>query len=250
MKLNYMQCWNGAMSLLVANKEAILAIAGVFIFLPTLLFSQFVVPPIFNGDEDGNTMLAIYSAYFSENSLSIIASNLVMSFGSLAVYCALAPSRNNTVAEDLVAALKLFLIYLLANLAIAFIVLPGFLLFIIPGLYLTARLILVPIVIVDQWERNPIEALKKSWSSTRHNGFSILLFILIIAVVGMITVGVLGAVTGVIAGLATGGTGWPFIQNLVAALAETAFQLVIAAVITSIYIELTARKVSVSETFD
>jgi len=77
-----------------------------------------------------------------------------------------------------------------------------------------------------------------------------LLFILIIAVVGMITVGVLGAVTGVIAGLATGGTGWPFIQNLVAALAETAFQLVIAAVITSIYIELTARKVSVSETFD
>lgn len=250
MKLNYMQCWNGAMSLLVANKEAILAIAGVFIFLPTLLFAQFVVPPVFSGDEDGNAMLAIYSAYFSENSFSIMASNLVISFGSLAIYLALAPSRNSTVAEDLVAALKLFLIYLLANLAIAFIVLPGFLLFIIPGLYLTARFILVPVVIVDQWERNPIEAIRKSWSLTSKNGFSVLLFILIIAVVGMITVGVLEAVTGVITGLATGGAGWPFIENLVAALTGTAFQLVIAAVITSIYVELTGRKTAVSEVFN
>lgn len=250
MKLNYMQCWNGAMSLLVANKEAILAIAGVFIFLPTLLFAQFVVPPVFSGEEDGNAMLAIYSAYFSENSFSIMASNLVISFGSLAIYLALAPSRNSTVAEDLVAALKLFLIYLLANLAIAFIVLPGFLLFIIPGLYLTARFILVPVVIVDQWERNPIGAIKKSWSLTSKNGFSILLFILIIAVIGMITVGVLEAVTGVITGLATGGAGWPFIENLVAALTGTAFQLVIAAMITSIYVELTGRKTAVSEVFN
>jgi len=250
MKLNYMQCWNGAMSLLGANKEAVLAIAGVFIFLPTLLFAQFVVPPVFTGEEDGNAMLAIYSAYFSENSFSIMASNLVISFGSLAIYLALAPSRNSTVAEDLVAALKLFLIYLLANLAIAFIVLPGFLLFIIPGLYLTARFILVPVVIVDQWERNPIEAIRKSWSLTSKNGFSILLFILIIAVVGMITVGVLEAVTGVVTGLATGGAGWPFIENLVAALAGTAFQLVIAAVITSIYVELTGRKTAVNEVFN
>ncbi len=249
MKLNYMQCWNGAMALLLAHKEAILAIAGVFIFLPTLLFAQFVVPPVFNGDEDGTAMLAIYSTYFSENSLSIMASNLVISFGSLAIYFALAPSRNGTVAENLVAALKIFLIYLLANLAIGLIALPGFILFIIPGLYLTARFIVVPVVIVDQRERNPIEALKRGWSLTKGNGFSILLFVAIIAVVGTITIGVLEAVTGVISRLATGGAGWPFIENLVAALTGTAFQLVLAAVITSIYIELRGKKAEVSEIF-
>jgi hypothetical protein len=249
MKLNYMQCWNGAMGLLVAHKEAILAIAGVFIFLPTLLFAQYVVPPVLNGDEDGSTMIAIYSAYFSENSFSIMISNLVISFGSLAIYFSLAPSRNGTVAEDLAAALKMFLIYLLANLAIGIIALPGFLLFIVPGLYLTARFLLVPVVIVDQRERNPIEALKKSWALTKSNGFSVLLFVLIIAVVGTITIGVLEAVTGVITRLATSGAGWPFVENLVAALTGTAFQLVLAAVITSIYSELNGSNNKVSEIF-
>ena len=50
-KLNYMQCWNGAMALLGAHKEAILAIAGVFLFLPTFLMAHFVEPPILTGDE-------------------------------------------------------------------------------------------------------------------------------------------------------------------------------------------------------
>ena len=243
MKLNYMRCWNGAMALLVAHKEAILAIAGVFLFLPALLFAQFVVPPVLSGDEDGTAILAIYSAYFSENSFSIMASNLVISFGSLAIYFALAPSRNSTVAEDLMPALKMFVIYLIANLAIAFIALPGFILFIIPGLYLTARFILVPVVIVDQRERNPIEAIKKSWALTRSNG-------LIIAIVGTITVAVLEAVTGVITGLATGGAGWPFVENLMAALTGTAFQLVLAAVFTSIYIQLSGKNTEVSQIFN
>ena len=209
------------MGLLVAHKEAILAIAGVFIFLPTLLFAQYVIPPVLNGDEDGSTMIAIYSAYFSENSFSIMISNLVISFGSLAIYFSLAPSRNGTVAEDLV----------------------------VPGLYLTARFLLVPVVIVDQRERNPIEALKKSWALTKSNGFSVLLFVLIIAVVGTITIGVLEAVTGVITRLATSGAGWPFVENLVAALTGTAFQLVVAAVITSIYVELNGSNNKVSEIF-
>ncbi len=250
MKLNYMQCWNGAMALLGAHKEAILAIAGVFLFLPTFLFAQFIDQPLLTGDEDLNGLLAVYSAYFSENAVSVVASNLVISFGGLAIYFTIAPSRNHTVAEDLMAALKAFLIYLLANLLTGFLTLIGFLLFVLPGAYIAARFILVPIVIVDQGERNPIEALRKGWSLTRNNGFSILLFILIIAVVGTIAIGALQAITGIITGLATGGAGWPFIENLVASLTGTAFQLVLGLVIMSIYIELTGRKTDVGEMFN
>ncbi|WP_373491248.1 hypothetical protein [Parasphingorhabdus sp.] len=250
MKLNYMQCWNGAMAQLMSHKEAILAIAGVFIFLPTLLFAQYVTPPVFNGDEDMNGVIAVYSAYFNENAFAVMTSNLVTSFGGLAIYFALAPSRNGTVAEDLAAALKIFVIYLLANLLSALVSLPGFLLFIIPGLYLTCRFIVVPVVIADEGERNPIELLKRSWAVTENNGFAIMLFILIIAVVGTIAISVLEAVTGVVAGLATGGTGWPFVQNLVASLTGTAFQLILTAVIVSIYIELTGRKTDVGEVFN
>ncbi|VAV92326.1 hypothetical protein MNBD_ALPHA04-2366, partial [hydrothermal vent metagenome] len=41
MKLDYMECWNGAMALLGKHKEALLAIAGVFIFLPPVITAQF-----------------------------------------------------------------------------------------------------------------------------------------------------------------------------------------------------------------
>jgi hypothetical protein len=76
------------------------------------------------------------------------------------------------------------------------------------------------------------------------------LFALIIVVVGTIAIGALEAVTGVIAGLATGGTGWPFVENLVASLTGTLFQLVLSVVIMSIYIELTGKKVDVGEVFN
>ncbi|MEH6791927.1 hypothetical protein [Parasphingorhabdus sp.] len=249
MKLNYMQSWNRAMALLLANKEAVIAIAGVFVFLPTLLFAQFVTPPVLTGDEDGNAVLAVYSAYFNDNAIAILASNLVMSFGSLAIYFALAPSRHSTVAEDLTAALKLFLVYLLAQLLSGLVALPGFLLFVIPGFYITSRLILVPALIADEGERNVVDLLRNSWSLTRGNGFAILLFLLMIGIVGIITIGVLETVTGVITGLATGGAGWPFIENLVASFTGTAFQLVLIAVIVSLYIALTGKNSDVSNVF-
>lgn len=242
MKLDYMQCWNGAMALLGAHKEAILAIAGVFIFLPTLLLAQYVAPPVVTGDEDSSALIALYSAYFNENAFAIMASNLVVGFGGLAIYFALVPSRNHTVAENLAAALKFFLIYVLASLLSGLIILPGLLLFIIPGLYFACRFVLIPVILADQQQRKPVELLKQSWSLTRDNGFSILFFLLIIMIVGAIVLNVLEAVTGVLVGLATGGEGWMLILNLVSALVETVFQLVLYAVIVSIYIELTGRR--------
>ncbi|MGB5484406.1 hypothetical protein [Parasphingorhabdus sp.] len=249
-KLNYMQCWNGAMALLGAHKEAILAIAGVFLFLPTFLFAQFVAQPILTGDEDLNGLLAVYTPYLNENALAIMASNFVISFGGLAIYLTLAPSRNTTVADDLITALKAFLIYLIANLLTGLLVLPGLFLFVLPGAYIWARLVLAPVVIADRGERNPVGAIKKSWSLTQNNGFSILLFILIIAVTGTITIGAVQAVVGIIVGLATGGAGWPFIENLVASLTGTAFQLVLAVIIMSVYLELTGKKRDVTEVFN
>ena len=66
-----------------------------------------------------------------------------------------------------------FLSFLIANILTGLATFAGILLFIIPGLYVACRLILVPIIIADHGERNPLEALKKSWESTKDNGFSI-----------------------------------------------------------------------------
>ncbi len=249
MKLNYMECWSGAMAILRDHKEAILAIAGVFLFLPTLLMAQFVGQPNLEGTEDLNAITAAYSTFFGENTFAIIASNLLISFGGFVIYFTIAPSHSGTVADDLGKALRLFLIFLIANILTGLATFAGILLFIIPGLYVACRLILVPIIIADHGERNPLEALKKSWESTKDNGFSILLLVLMIAVIGAITVGVIQMIIGVIIGLATGGAGWPLIENLVSALGGTALQIVFTVLIGSIYYQLTGKGSDVGEVF-
>ncbi len=249
MKLNYMECWSGAMAILRDHKEAILAIAGVFLFLPTLLMAQFVGQPNLEGTEDLNAITAAYSTFFSENAFAIIASNLLISFGGFVIYFTIAPSHSGTVADDLGKALRLFLIFLIANILTGLATFAGILLFIIPGLYVACRLILVPIIIADLSERNPLEALKKSWESTKDNGFSILLLVLMIAVIGAITVGVIQMIIGVIIGLATGGAGWPLIENLVSALGGSALQILFTVLIGSIYYQLTGKGSDVGEVF-
>ncbi|GAB5481225.1 MAG: hypothetical protein Pars92KO_09820 [Parasphingorhabdus sp.] len=237
------------MAILRDHKEAILAIAGVFLFLPTLLMAQFVGQPNLEGTEDLNAITAAYSTFFSENAFAIIASNLLISFGGFVIYFTIAPSHSGTVADDLGKALRLFLIFLIANILTGLATFAGILLFIIPGLYVACRLILVPIIIADHGERNPLEALKKSWESTKDNGFSILLLVLMIAVIGAITVGVIQMIIGVIIGLATGGAGWPLVENLVSALGGTALQIVFTVLIGSIYYQLTGKGSDVGEVF-
>lgn len=249
MKLDYMQCWNGAIAILRDHKEAILAIAGVFVFLPTLLMAQFVGQPVLEGAEDLNAITAAYSAFFTENAVSVILSNLMISFGGFIIFCTIVPSHSGTVADDLSKALRLFLFFLLANIMTGLATFAGFLLLIVPGLYVACRLILVPIVIAHQGERNPIEALKKSWDNTKGNGFSILLLVLIIAIIGAITVGVIQMIVGVVTGLATSGAGWPLIDNLVSALGGTALQVVFTVIIASIYYQLTGKGSEVGEVF-
>jgi len=76
-----------------------------------------------------------------------------------------------------------------------------------------------------------------------------LLLFLIIWLVGAIAVGVLQMLVGVVTGLATGGQGWPLIENLVAALAGTALQIILVVVIASIYQQLTGKNSAIGEVF-
>ncbi|MEH6757797.1 MAG: hypothetical protein V7676_09810 [Parasphingorhabdus sp.] len=249
MKLNYMECWNGAMVILRDHKEAILAIVGVFVFLPTLLMAQFVGQPPLEGAADLNAITAAYSTFFSENAVPVILSNLLISFGGFAIFLTVAPSHNGTVAENLGTARRLFLIFLVANILTGLVTFAGLMLLIIPGLYVACRLILVPIIIADHGERNPITALKESWNNTIGNGFSILLLVLMIAILSAITVAVIQMIVGVVTGLATGGAGWPLIDNLVSALGGAAVQVLITVIIASIYYELTGKGSEVDEVF-
>lgn len=248
-KLDYMQSWNQAMALLIMHKEAVLAIAGVFIFLPNLLMAHFIGQPVFRGDENMAEILAIYRMFLEDNALPLISSNLVSTLGMLAICFALAPSRNLTVGESLVAALKVFFIYFIASLAMGLLGSLGFLALIVPGLYIFSRLSLMSIIVADTNQRQPLGLLKDSWELTKGNGFSILVFVLITLIVGSIAFSIILTVVGALTGIATGGNGWPLLEHLVAALGETILAVILNAIIVSIYMTLSRREEGLAERF-
>ena len=249
MKIDYTQSWNRAIALLVAHKEALLAIAGVFIFLPTLLVAEFVGEPAVEGLTDTAEIQAVTFQFIADNWLPFFLSNLLIAFGGICLYILLSPSHRGTVGDALSQGIRLFFVFFLANIFIAIILLFGFIMLIIPGLYLFGRLALVPMIIADEAERNPLAAIKKGWGLTKSNGWSIFLFFAVVAMVGGVTILVVGMVIGVVTGLVSGGQGISLVENLISSLLGTGFQIILIALAASVYRELTGQAVDVKEIF-
>ena len=233
----------------MSHKEALFAIAGVFIFLPTLLVSEFVGEPAVEGLTDATEIQAVTFQFIADNWLPFFLSNLLIAFGGICLYILLSPSHRGTVADALSRGIKLFFVFFLANILIAIILMLGLIMLIIPGLYLFGRLALVPMVIADGHEKNPVTAIQKGWQLTKSNGWSILLFFVVVGMVGGVTILVAGMIVGIITGLVSGGEGISLVENLVSALLGAGFQIVLIALAASVYRELTGQKVDVKEIF-
>lgn len=249
MKLNYMDCWNGAMAILREHKEAILAIAGVFLFLPSVLLTQFVGQPNVEGLTDSAAIQAANMAFFSENWFSYVLMLLVTAIGSLSIYTVFSPSFKGTVSDALVRSLGLLLYFIITNLIVAVLMAFATFMFIIPGLYLFGRLAVVPMIVADQQQRNPVNAIQESWKTTKNNGWAIFLFLLIILLMGMVTLIVISLVVGLLITLVSGGQGLPLLENVVTNLIGTGFQILLLAVVASIYGQLTQKDTNVGEVF-
>ncbi|MEM8918977.1 MAG: hypothetical protein AAGE37_08975 [Pseudomonadota bacterium] len=249
MKLNYMECWNGAMGLLKDHKEAVLAIAGVFLFLPSVLLAQFVGEPNVEGLVDAEAIQAANLTFFAENWLAYLLMFIVTAIGSLSIYRLLSPSFAGTVSNALTQAAALAIFFIVANILIALLMFGGLFLFIVPGLYLIGRLAVVPMVIADENERNPAAALQKGWAITKNNGWSTFFFLLIILMVGLVTLLVFGLVIGLVLTLFSGGTGWPLAENILSNLLGTGFQILLLANVASVYRQLTGKGSDVAEIF-
>lgn len=118
----------------------------------------------------------------------------------------------------------------------------GFLLLIVPGLYITARLFLVvPVAVLDRV--GAIDVVRRSWNLTENHAWTILLFLLL-AILFLLGISVLASGIGAalasvltIIGLKSVGT---FAAALVPAIASTAFSIASATAATIMYLRLAA----------
>ena len=217
MKFSYNAIWDYTLALLRAHLPLVAAIAGGFIFLPTLLIGHFFPAPAGSGDPQSqvNAFFAYYGTTWPWQLLDLI---FVM-IGTLAVLILLLDRTRPTVGGAIVGALKILPFYLLATFLVGFalgiavivislpisalvlagagVVLPvaSLVVFLLFGYVLFGRIsVLASIMAVEH--SMPIGALRRALALTRGHGWGIFGLILVILMAGGIASLAVGFVVG------------------------------------------------------
>lgn len=223
--------WNDAMALLSAHKEAAIAIAGVFLFLPSWMFAYFVGEPDTGDATDPSKILDIMLQFYSENSLALIIVGLLTSFGTLAYYVILVRKDYDSIGAGIARALPIFPIFFIASIITGLLTGLGAFAFIIGAFYLTGRFSAVAGVVAAEPERGIIGSIKYGWSLTDNVGWMAFLIIFIVSIVGSVISFVIGLIFTLLSSVAGG----QLLVTAVTSLIGAVFSVVIATLVIAIY---------------
>lgn len=240
--IDFMQCWDNALHILAAKREFLVAIAGVFVLLPTLAMGLFIPPPDIGDNESVNRLLEIISAYYASNGIWFALASLITGYGSLAMLSLIlggSGGGDRSISQILGAAFRLYPANVIASFISGLAIFAGASLFILPGLYFYIKFCLTASVIADTDEKSPLTALRRSWALTNGNSIRIFFFLAIILLVAgiiyMITSGILGAIAAL-----TLPENAAFVAKVVVdSVLSMALSIVMAVVMASLYRQLT-----------
>ena len=240
MRLSLTDWWNDVAAILRANASILIAVAGAFIFLPSLAGSMVAVPFVSPGEgASADEMLAAYTSFFSDNWLLQLALLLITTLGQLILYVVLLDDSRPPVGKAFAIAAPMLPLFFLTSVLVRLILAGGFILFVVPALYLFGRILLSGAAFVAERRTNPIQAISRSFALTRGNGWRNFLFVFLIFMVALViqlaVSGTLGTVLRLVAG---GGGQFSLGQLLLAALAslfESAYFLLGVAISVALY---------------
>lgn len=224
MKFVMEKAWDETLALLKGNIGLLATVAGLLVFLPSvaiaLLFPQDAAPA---PAEDATIEQVIESvtAQLGEIGWIVLVTTLLSGFASLVMMALLRRKASPTVGQAMSEAATLLPTYL-GTVAIQLLVIFGlaFLLVGLPyqtgstGLAVLGMLLLLPIwfyifvkfsvsvaAIVIDGERNPVEAIKRSWSLTKGNSFRIFFFFVLIGIAAVIILAIMSWVVSTVLSL-------------------------------------------------
>lgn len=203
MNFSYDRAWADVVAMVRANLVLLATLAGVFMFLPA--FALWLFAPIpqaaGGGSGNGNEALRLVYDYYIGHWPAFLALTLASSFGQAAILALLLDRDRPTVGEALAVAGRMlpgyFLMGLLTNLVITF----GFMLFVVPGLFLIGRLAVTGPTMIGERVNNPIAVMQRGWAHTTGQGWRISGFVLLVGIVGWIALSAASSVIGVVGGL-------------------------------------------------
>ena len=223
-KLDTNAAWKEASAIVSANREVLLALAGVFFMLPSLALTIIAGEPEMIPGMKPEQMMAAMSEFYRTWWWIILLSAVLQIVGLMAILTLMRDRSRPTVGEAIRGGMPGALSYLVAQLlsVVGLSLIGGIIIGIIaavsPALAVVAgllfglamifalfRLILVAPVIAVEGTRNPLTAMLRSWRLTQGNFWRIFGFLLLIVILFAVVVGIVMMVVGLILALASSG---------------------------------------------
>ena len=238
MKISYSGIWEDTVRLIRSHASLAAALAGVFLFLPALLIGHFLPMP---QASEPNELIRQVIEHFRSNLHWMLLSTLLSAAGTLAILILIFRGAGTSVGAAIAAAFGLLLPYFLALVLTGIPIAIGFMLFLIPGLYLVARFLPLGPVFVAEGERNPLSAIARTWHLTKGHGWAIAGLVVLIFVAGFVLMTVIGGIIGLVLHLALPEGLATFLGLVVSTLTSSALQVVMIFLSAAIYRAIAAR---------
>lgn len=221
MKFDSNSAWKEASAAISANRDVVFALAGVFYLLPSLAIALLFPSPEPVASMDQKALMAQASEYYASIMPVALPLLVFQAAGTLALLTLLTDRSRPTVREALGIGLRGVIAYCLAQLILGLgLGLVGGLLLtvgaatgvaVIAAISVVAVVILVayamiktslaaPVISVEG-ERNPLAALRRSWTLTRGNSVRIGLFYLLVGLAFIVITLVLTSLAGIVVAL-------------------------------------------------
>jgi hypothetical protein len=258
MKFDSNRAWKEASSSVAANREVLLALAGVFFLLPSLAFALFFPQPEPAAGMTEQQILALMRSYYASAMPFMIPMALVQAAGTLALLTLFTDRSRPTVGHAIKLGLAGLVTYFVAQLllGLGFGVIGGVLLALgaisgsklIIGIVIAAILAAVihvairtclsaPIVAVER-ERNPVAALVRSWRLTKGNSGRIGLFFLLVVIAFLVVVSIGMAVIGIVLALVAGAETARVVAAIISSALGAVMTLYLVAILAAVHRQL------------
>lgn len=219
MRFDSNQAWKDAASAVSANREVLIALAGVFFVLPSFAVALFYPQPEPAAGATPEQLFAQIGAFYQGAWPGMLAMAVVQMIGSLAMLALFTDRTRPTVSQALAQGARglppvilaqillgmglglAALIPLAAAGASGIVPLVGLVMILTGAVMLWAYIrasLVSPAVMVDG-VRSPVEALKRSFALTKGNAARIAVFYVLLAIAFLIVLGLVGALFSLLA---------------------------------------------------
>jgi hypothetical protein len=264
MKFDSNLAWKHASASIAANREVVLALAGVFFLVPGLAMALLFPAPQPTAGMDSKETAAVIADYYTSVLPYLLPMALFQAAGTLALLTLLTDRSRPTVREAIGSGVRGIITYVLAQIllvvavgliggtvlaigaatGLAALTVVGIAAVFLLAIYAAIKTSLVAPVVAVEGERNPVAALKRSWLLTRGNSLRIAVFYLLVGLAFIVVASVIVAVFGIVAALIGGPQAGEIAGAVISSALNAVMALYFVAIVAATHRQLAGPAVS------